>query len=228
MFSSNAYRDKHMKALIVVGLVVCASFVAASTWWLAERETSRKSTKVTLSEGETVLLAQVQDLASEVRTLKAQQGERFENSPRSLKEPQNLGVNSNTNPIPKVGEPKEINEIDPERQKIDELYQRNFENLNRAISSEPKDPAWAPKAQDVLFSAYQQKDFTGAKIQTTCKSTFCQVKFDLSETSNPALVSRQFQAQGPWPGPTMIKFDMRTNQGEYYIAREEFELPMIN
>ena len=217
-----------MKAFIVSGCVVCASFIVGIAWWLVVRETSRKSIEVTPSAGETVLLAQVQELASEVRTLKAQQGERFENTPCSLKEPQNLGVNSNVKPIPKVDEPPEIGEGDPERQKIDELYQRNFENLNRAITSEPKDPAWAPKAQDALLSAYQQKDFTGAKIQTTCKSTFCQVKFDLSETSNPALVSRQFQTQGPWPGPTMIKFDMRTNQGEYYIAREEFELPMIN
>lgn len=211
-----------MKVWIVVGCLLGASFIIGfAVWRTGQRERERPaltSDSRTSGTREPDLRAQIDALAEDLRQLKAQRQEEA-----ALPRPT---IAASVEPIARTTVPPPAAPIDPEElaRQADEAVMQQFEALERGLAREPVDARWSKAAQDTLLATYQGGDFAGTVVQASCRSTFCQVKFDVSAAGAPELTSRLLSSRAPWQAASMMRFDTETNRGELYVAREDYEL----
>jgi hypothetical protein len=216
-----------MKLLLVVGCLVGATSVIGFLWWNKEPQTAQVivTPEPTPSEAEQLLRAQVDALASDVRQLKERRLSEVALPQLAAAAPAEALRAAANVPAP-AAQP----ETDPEAQAqlADEKIQQQFEALERGLVHEPLDANWSKAAEGTLLTTYQSADFVGAKVQATCRSTYCQVKFDIGATERPDNASRLLSSRAPWQTASMMRFDTKTNLGELYMAREGHDLPLPN
>lgn len=202
------------------GIVGFALAGIAAWYGLVKPPTQRKVVEHsdTAPGREEKLQAQILTLAAEVRQLK--EATRLQPTDHSPVLPTAQPATSSV----------ELAEIEPEEQQrlVEEHTKQRFDALARGIESEPRDAQWSLAAQQALADAYQGGEFEGTKLKATCKATFCRLDVDVSGAKQPLVVAKMLPLRGPWPAQSMFRIDTETNRIEYYIAREDHELPRVN
>lgn len=213
-----------MRISILAGMIGAAALVGGVGFYCAPRAT-KAAEPVQRSEvnHQEALQAQIEAVTAEVQRLKQMQ-------PQVSTQQRAVPTSSPSSAEASATRVDPSSTLDPEQQQrlVEEQTQKRFALLARGIETEASDPEWSQSAQQSLLGAYQGGEFDGAKFDVTCRTTFCRLKADLSGAGQPMVAARMLSLRSPWPAPSLFKIDTVKNQVEYYVAREDYELPREN
>lgn len=131
-------------------------------------------------------------------------------------------------PEPSAAPSPEESELDDETQAaaMAERMRKQTSLLDKTLAEEPADAEWSNSAQQTVLTAYSGSEFEGAKVGAVCKSSMCKIEVDLSESKEPDATLRMLALRAPWQGVGFTRFNTETRRADYYLAREQFDLPM--
>ena len=224
MLSASRGRSKVPVAITVIGvglagviLVAVASDWAPSTKAQSGGYDPRRGGRV----GGGAVESEIAALRSELRRVEAKQAviashPPGEDSPLDQKdEDQADTTDAVEEPVP-----PELVEV-----RAQEMAQAQVDLLTATWSSEEPDPEWSASASAALNAAYVGEMFEGLEARAECRWSLCKVVLALE--SEDALRSVDSLAlQSPWKGKGFYRVDTETKQGVFFLAREDYDLPV--
>lgn len=107
-----------------------------------------------------------------------------------------------------------------------ELLESRFSHMDAYLERETPDHQWGGETRASVEDSIEQADLIGVTLlESSCGSTLCKVKLNLSADVSPQDSLQRLATRRTWDGATMFKLS-GTGEADFYIARLGHELPV--
>ncbi len=111
--------------------------------------------------------------------------------------------------------------------RAEEQMRAQTELLDETWRGEAVDPEWSPQAAMDLSQALQREELDGLSAEVDCRASLCRIDMSFADAEGIEGLSRLASRNFPWPGMAFFHLRPDDQAGVYYLARENFELPVL-